>query len=53
MRYTMVMIEILDKVSMKLSEEEEQTLRQPVEYSFKTDNGQIKKQIIEKVTRRK
>ena len=42
----------LDKVSMKLSDEEEQILRQPVEYSFKTDNGQIKKEnrVIEKVT---
>ena len=42
----------LDKVSMKLSEEEEQTLAQPIEYSFKTESGQIKKEqrIIEKVT---
>jgi elongation factor 3 len=42
----------LDKVSMKLSEEEEASLKQPVEYSFKTDNGQIKKEmrVIEKLT---
>lgn len=42
----------LDKVSMKLSEEEEASLKEPVEYSFKTDNGQIKKEmrIIEKLT---
>ena len=42
----------LDKVSMKLSEEEESSLKRPVEYSFKTDNGQIKKEmrVIEKLT---
>ena len=42
----------LDKVSMKLSEEEEQALAKPIEYSFKTESGQIKKEqrIIEKVT---
>ena len=42
----------LDKVSMKLSEEEEESLKQPIEYSFKNESGQIKKvkRIIEKVT---
>ena len=42
----------LDKVSMKLNEEEEQILSQPIEYSFKTESGQIKKEqrVIEKVT---
>lgn len=42
----------LDKVSMKLSEEEEEALAQPIEYSFKTESGQIKKEqrVIEKVT---
>lgn len=42
----------LDKVSMKLSEEEEEALAQPIEYSFKTESGQVKKEqrIIEKVT---
>jgi len=42
----------LDKVSMKLSSEEEETLRQSIEYSFKNESGQIKKvkRIIEQVT---
>lgn len=42
----------LDKVSMKLSEEEEAILATPIEYSFKTESGQIKKEqrVIEKVT---
>jgi elongation factor 3 len=42
----------LDKVSMKLSEEEEATLKEPVEYTFKTESGQIKKEkrVIEKLT---
>jgi len=37
---------------MKLSKEEEQILRQPIEYSFKLDNGQNKKEnrVIEKLT---
>ena len=42
----------LDKVSMKLSEEEEAILATPIEYSFKTESGQIKKEqrVIEKVS---
>lgn len=42
----------LDKVSMKLSEEEERVLAEPVEYSFKTESGQIKKEkrVLEKLT---
>ena len=50
-RYILEMIEKdLDKVSMKLSEEEEEILAEPVEYSFKTESGQIKerKESIEK-----
>ena len=37
---------------MKLSEEEEATLKEPVEYSYKNESGQIKKEkrVIEKLT---
>jgi elongation factor 3 len=42
----------LDKVTMKLNSEEEEILSKPVEYTFKNENGQIKKvkRVIEKLT---
>lgn len=42
----------LDKASMKLSKEDETELAKPIEYTFKTENGQIKKEkrVIEKCT---
>ena len=42
----------LDKATMKLSEEDIQSLAQEIEYSFKTESGQIKKEkrVIEKCT---
>lgn len=42
----------LDKATMKLSEEDMQSLAQEIEYSFKTESGQIKKEkrVIEKCT---
>tara|TARA_B100000575_G_scaffold285646_1_gene281222 strand:- start:66 stop:1094 length:1029 start_codon:yes stop_codon:yes gene_type:complete len=42
----------LDKASMKLSEEEETSLRQPIEFKFKSDNGSLKteKRVIYKLT---
>ena len=42
----------LDKASMKLSEEEEESLRQPIEFKFKAENGSLKteKRTIYKLT---
>ncbi len=42
----------LDKATMKLSDEDLQSLAQEIEYSFKTESGQIKKEkrVIEKCT---
>ena len=42
----------LDKATMKLNDEDVASLAKPIEYNFKTENGQIKKdtRIIEKCT---
>ena len=42
----------LDKATMKLSPEDEIELAKPIEYTFKTENGQIKKEkrVIERCT---